>query len=169
MIKPVASTMPYPTLESIREDVKTAIKLLPIYSGLHGKFYFVSQYVRYYFSLKNLGESEAADLLIDVMATELIHLRILGNVIRKLGINPESISLNVPDYLFKSRASDFSADKIFADLIAGEINSANELKKICGKKLPPAVKDVIERLTLDDELHADVLREKKKFVIKNVK
>lgn len=161
MDKPVIVNLPYPSLDGITRDMRSAEIIAPAYAGKHGELNAILQYVYHHYYFADGGGERIADVLIGISIAEMKHLEILGETLLKLGIDP--VYSRNPPYKFdfySCNAVSYSktAKKMLLDDVAGELIAVREydgmLKRLCNEE----VASVISRIKMDEELHVRVLR-----------
>ena len=88
MTKPISVALPYPSLDGIGEDKKSAALLGSAYAGRHGELKSILQYIYHYFFFKKLGDEKSAQTVLGIAVSEMRHLEILGELMLKLGADP---------------------------------------------------------------------------------
>ena len=161
MDKPLILDLPYPTLDKITEDVRSAMIISPAYAGGHGELNAIMQYVYHYVNSSCISLSFAKTLM-QIAIAEMKHLTVLGEVLYRLGVNP--VFTEYPFYkwnYYSTRSVSYSRSqsKIIMDNLTLEITSINEYKKIIKELKNERVSSVISRIILDEELHVKVLKE----------
>ena len=162
MLKPIIIDLPYPQLNGIEKDYKTAIKILPAYAGGHSELNAILQYTYHFFNFNGQENQEMANTLMGIAMAEMKHLSILGELLYKLGLDPgfREFSAFTQDF-FKAKSVSYSKMpiKMLLDDIAGEMLAVKEYNDISNSISSEQVSSVICRIILDEELHIKVLKD----------
>lgn len=145
-------------IKLIKKDVNTAMRLLPFYYGSHGKVRFIMEYAVRYFILKRQKDSFNADVILDIMKSEIEHLLILGEIIKRLGVNINSINAFDMDGFIVIENKGVSPKKIIIDSVAKEINLIMMLKNLNATLTNKSVKIILEDIIKEDEMQVDILK-----------
>ena len=168
-MKPLIIDEPYPSLDGIEENRRSAAVISGLYAGRHGELNAVLQYVYQSFYFFKNGEEETAGLLIGIALAEMEHLEILGKLLLVLGRSPEYSAWNgffneyysARNVVYATESFKMLLDDISAEMLA--VKDYREAAKTVGEG---KVADVLNRIRLDEELHIrkleEVIREKKK-------
>lgn len=164
MFKSIQLDLPYPSLDCISCDLKSAKIVFPAYASAHSELSAVLQYLYHSFIFKGRCDDETADILIGIAITEMHHLDILGNMLLKLGADPVYVTAYPPNgfNFFSASAISYSKSvrKMLMDDLAGELCAIENYDKILCKLYNEEVSAVIARIKLDEELHVRVLKER---------
>jgi len=164
MFKSIQLDLPYPSLDCISCDLKSAKIVFPAYASAHSELSAVLQYLYHSFIFKGRCDDETADILIGIAITEMHHLDILGNMLLKLGADPVYVTAYPPNgfNFFSASAISYSKSvrKMLMDDLAGELCAIENYDKILCKLCNEEVSAVIARIKLDEELHVRVLKER---------
>ncbi len=162
MPKPIKVELPYPSLNGITPDIKTASIISPAFAGVHSELTATLQYVYHYFNFTREFDVKTADTLMGIAITEMEHLEILGNLLIKLGVDP--VFTHFPparSEYYSTRAVAYSKTpvKMLLDDISGEMVAISEYRNMLSCLNNEKVGEVISRIILDEELHVNVLKE----------
>ena len=161
MIKPIAIDLPYPNIDGVEKDYKSAMLISSAYAGLHGELSAVLQYVYHHYYFDYYLNEEIADVLIGISIAEMRHFEMLGKLLLKLGVDPV-FSWRPPSRMnwFNTSGVAYSktAQKMLMDDIAGELSAISEYERILSNLQNERVQAIISRIVLDEELHVKVLR-----------
>lgn len=155
-------SLPYPSIEGIGEDYRSAAIISPAYAGMHGELTAILQYVYHSFYFEKAGMAETADIMIGIAICEMKHLDILGSLILELGIQPIFTALPPRRCNFYNTAAvsySQTPQKMLMDDITGELTPIEEYTQMLGQLSDERVGAVISRIRLDEELHVKVLQE----------
>ncbi len=161
-MKPAIVDLPYPELDKIEKDIKSAVIISPAYASMHGELNAVLQYMYHYFIFKQTLNDKTANVIMSISVAEMQHFKILGETLCKLGVNP--IFTKTPPYgynYYTSAGVSYSTTpiKMLIDDISGEILAIKTYEKmLCGLK-NEMVAAVIKRISLDEELHVKMLKD----------
>lgn len=161
-MKPLKVDIPYPPLNQIERDEKSAYIISPAYSGLHSELKAILQYVYHaqFFNDERFLEYKTA--LINIAICEMEHLNILGELLLKLGADPIYTLRAFDKYNFFTTsciAQSKTPEKMLLDDISGELSAINTYTEIIDKIKNERVSAIITRIRLDEELHVKVLKE----------
>ena len=153
--------LPYPSIEDILVDYKSASIISPAYCGVHGELDAILQYVYHCFYFKRIGDEQTAKILMGIAMCEMMHLEMLGELILKLGIDP--VFTRRPPIrgdFYNTSQINYSRTpiKMLIDDITAEMVAVSEYEKICERLTNEQVGAVIKRIILDEQLHIKVLR-----------
>ncbi len=170
MPKPIKIDLPYPSLNGITTDLKTASMLSPVYAGGHGELTATLQYIYHYFNFIKEFDEKTAETLMGIAIAEMEHIEILGNLLVKLGVDP--VFTHFPPYktdFYCTRAVSYSKTpvKMLLDDISAEMVAISDYRKIIQCIDNERVSEVIARIILDEELHLTVLKDIAKQYLKN--
>ena len=161
MLKPITVDLPYPDMINVKTDVKTARAIGYAFSSAHSELKTILQYVYHYLYFKKLGDDESAKVILGIAFCEMKHMEVLGDLMIKLGADPV---FYYPTPLFNENSiSGISYSKIkqkmIFDDVSGEMVAINGYKKIISTISDQTVRNVIERIVLDEELHVKLLQD----------
>ncbi len=162
MVKPVALSLPYPSVEGIEKNLKYASYLSFLYAGKHGELNTVLQYVYQYFYFNAFGQKEIAKTLMGIAVSEMRHMEILGELILALGQNPvfaECLPYRCNFYSSSSVSYSTNAEKMLLDDLSNEMLAVSEYDKVTNKILDKRVQAILTRIKLDEELHVKALED----------
>lgn len=163
--KPLAVSLPYPSVEGIEKNTATGVAVGSSYAGKHSELTAVLQYIYHSLFFENAGDKKTAELLKKIAISEMTHVELLAKTIKALGVDPV-YGVYTPfgaDY-YKTSAVAYSntVETMLLDDILGEmmaIKGYNELlSKVCDEK----VTAIIKRIILDEELHLSALKERQR-------
>ena len=166
MKKPLSLNLPYPSFEEIVIDKNSAKQISFLYAGRHGELNAILQYTYHYFYFNRLGDKETSESLMGIALSEMHHLKILGMVLLKAGIDPVYagyLPFGCNFYKTDSVCYSKNAEKMLLDDIAGEMVAIDAYDKAIMGVSDDKIKAVLLRIKLDEELHVKVLRERLNF------
>ena len=164
---PLITDSPYPSLDHICEDSKTLRAVSPAYAGRDGELTAILQYVYQSVLLGSYGNQKASRLLMNIAAAEMRHLEILGTLITRLGAPP--VFTECPPYpVSYYSASCVNYTRTLTCMIEADIRAEKcaiaTYTHILQVIHNNAVKDVIERIRADEELHLCALQDLRKEI-----
>ena len=162
-MKPLAVNLPYPSIDGISKNLKTARKINDAYAGSHSEMTAILQYVYQAFFFNKLGDKTSADLLESIAMAEMKHLDVLGQLVLELGLDPVFAIITPCGYDFYSASNvryDKTPRKMLMDDISSELVAIQGFQKIISSTCDERVIDVINRIKLDEELHVLALQER---------
>ena len=164
MLKPIQLDLPYPSLDCITCDLKSAQIVFPAYASAHSELTAILQYIYHSFNFKGRCDNETADTLEGIALAEMHHLDILGSMLLKLGADPVYVSSYPPTgfNFYSSSAVSYSKSvrKMLMDDLSGELCAIEGYNKILCHLCNEEVAAVITRIKLDEELHVKILKER---------
>lgn len=119
------------------------------------------QYIFHSFNLKAKGYKHFADDLISISVSEMIHLNLLGETVLALGAQPlfaQNPSAGFNFYSAKFVSYSTTPLCMIEDDIRGEMHAIKSYKKISSMLKNDKVKEIIDRIILDEELHLEKLK-----------
>lgn len=160
---PLSIDLPYPSLVGIEKDIKSAVIIAPAYASMHGELNAILQYLYHYFNFKGLFDGETADVIMGICVSEMHHLKILGELLYKLGTDP--IYTKMPPYgynYYTSVGVSYSKTpiKMLLDDVSSEILAVKQYEKMADDLKNERVAAIIKRIMLDEELHIKILKER---------
>lgn len=157
-----AVAAPYPSVEEIAPNVCDLHLILNDYAGLVSELSAVTQYVYHQLNAKDEGFYQLAQVLLSIAKVEMRHLDLLGSTLCQLGGSPQFI------YEQRGRLHHWNAGMI-DDLRSAKAMVQSDLllerKTIAAYEhqsamvSQSAVKAVLDRIILDEELHVKILKE----------
>ena len=162
MPKPIKIDLPYPSLNQINKDYKTAYVLAPAFAGGHGELNAILQYIYHFFNFNGVNEKQIADTLIGIAITEMEHLKILGELLYKLGVDPVFTKIPPSKYdFYTTKTISYSKlpVKMLLDDLSGEMLAVKDYQHMVDNICNEQVSSVICRIILDEELHIKVLKD----------
>ncbi len=143
---------PYPPIEDIKQDIKFGRMLYNSYSGYKSELTTILQYVNE--NISNQSSQELQNVLIKIAIEEMFHLKILGELLVKLGFTP---------YYMGSRNNKWCSDNVkykFYNVnemldynIEGEKDAIREYKRLIENTDDKCIKAIIARIIKDEENH----------------
>lgn len=163
MKKTIKLDLPYPSIEHLEEDYKSARIISSAYAGMHSELGAVLQYVYHAFYFEKAGDEQTADILDGIAIAEMRHLEILGATLLKLGADP--VFTACPPfknnfYNTSKIAYSKTRQKMLLDDLSGEIYASENYGKMLEELTNEQVAAIIARIKLDEELHIKVLKER---------
>ena len=150
--------LPYPEIKVNRKNPILAYKIFNLYAGNVSELTDINQY-----SFQSIYLNEYIDLsniLKTISITEMEHLRILGNLIKALGLNPYFISYdkNNNPVPWNSDYVNFTIN--YRDMLVNNIKNENQaieqytifLNEINDEN----IRKIIERIILDERRHVEI-------------
>lgn len=153
---PLIENLPYPSLDGIKKDLRSANIIAPAYASLCVSETTASfQYMYHYFHFDALGMYDIGKVVEDIAIAEMIHIEILAKMLIKLGVDP-IYSANPPcrNYYNTSRvAYSKTPEKMLLDDIDAEMSAIHDYQEMLAKLNNEQVAAVIHRILLDEKLH----------------
>lgn len=154
------SSLLYPEINVEDKNTEYAKILLNLYSGRNSEETLFHTF--FYQSL--ITDNEYKNILKQISDVEITHLEILGKLIKLLGIEPMFIFPNNIDNGFKIWNSSFinyekNKEKIILENIQDKENIINSYKEAYEKINDKYIKNIINRILLDEEIHISIFKE----------
>lgn len=145
-------SVPYPKIEHLKQDYKFGRMLYNSFSGSASELTTVLQYINE--NISNETSPELKNVLMKIAIQEMHHLKILGDILVKLGFIP---------YYMSSRNNKWCSDNIkykfkcVEDMlkynIEGEKMAIREYQKLIENTEEKCIKDTLCRIIQDEENH----------------
>ena len=153
--------VPYPEPQVVAPNAYYAQLLLEDYAGMVSEVTAINQYLYHYFSFEEEHE-ELGELIECISIVEMKHMELIAETILLLGVAPEyrTLTHNFPVYWNASFVY-YGVD--VCDRLAADISSEKEA--ICNYRkhqeqiADPYIKQLLERIILDEEHHLKLFRE----------
>ena len=163
MPKPLIIDLPYPNIDDVGVDKKSASIISPSFSGGHGELNATLQYVYHHFNFNEQKDEESAEILMGIAVAEMKHLEMLGELLAKLGADP--IYTRFPPYkndFYTAATVSYSKTprKMILDDVLAEMLAIKDYSKMLVELENEKVCAVIRRIMLDEELHLKVLKDR---------
>lgn len=159
-MKPIAVDLPYPSLDGIEMDIRSARIISPAYAAQFSELTAVCQYFYHHLQFKRQEENELATLLEEISVTEMRHLDILGTMLGRLGVNA-ILTANPPisNNFFSTAYVNYinSPERMLEADIKAEANAIEEYNRMLEKLDNQDVAAVISRIVMDETLHLEAL------------
>jgi len=152
---------PYPEPKVMKPNQYYAVLLLEDYAGVVSELTAITQFFHHHLVFDGVYE-EVAELEKDTAIVEMHHLKLLGETIKLLGVDPKYRTLtdNIASYWKASYVyyGNDICDRLAAD-IAAERSAISQYR--CHQKLinDKYIKELLERLILDEELHLKLFKQ----------
>lgn len=150
--------LPYPKIDVNRKDPYFAYKLFELYAGNVSELTDINQY-----SFQSIYLNDYVDLsniLRTISITEMEHFRILGNLIKALGLNPYFISYdkNNNPISWNSDYVDYTLN--YRNMLVSNIRKENKAienyNHILTETNDENIKNIIERIIMDEKKHVEI-------------
>jgi len=146
---------PYPEVKVMCANILYAELLMDDYAGVVSEFTAISQYLYHHFFFKDV-DKKLGDLLENVSITEMQHMEILADLIKKLGGDPVirgSVSSAgkfwAGNYIYYGSNL---CEQLKADIDA-EYKAIEEYQKHIRSVGDPYIQAVLQRIILDEKVH----------------
>lgn len=161
MPKPIRLDLPYPSVDCICKDPKSAGIISSAYAGHHGELTAILQYIYHAFYFEKAGEDETAAVLDGIAIAEMHHFEILGAMLLRLGTDPVYTicpPFKCNFYNTSHIAYSKTRQKMLLDDLAGELYAVESYERMLSELTSEQVAAVIERIKMDEELHVKALK-----------
>ena len=152
---------PYPEPRVLRPNHNYALILLEDYAGSVSELTAINQYFYHYLTFEEKYEN-LAELEECISIIEMYHLELLGKTIQMLGLPPKYWTLNNNRPTFWNASyvcyGKDVCDRLFADIAAEE--KAIKQYRLHQKMIDdPYIKELLERIIMDEEHHLQLFRQ----------
>lgn len=148
--------LPYPDVTIEKPDRRYAILVSDAYAGIGSEMTAVNQYISHSFFTENYPEVYEAYQYIPLV--EVIHLRLLGSLIKKLGLYPRLYSCTANRFWSGSFPSYQSRLKeILESDILGEKDAIEHYTRLISQTGNHSIQELFRRIILDEERHLEIL------------
>lgn len=149
-----ASELPYPDVE-VEKNIAESKLLMPVYSGSSGELTAVMTYCFQMYVTPKYPDIQQA--LKGIAVTEMLHHKLLGETIYKLGGYPV---IGARTYWNGSFANyTLSPQKFLRENILSEQNAIMNYERTILNLSSDSVKMLLERIILDEEVHIGIFRQ----------
>lgn len=148
--------LPYPDAIVEKPDRRFAILVSDAYAGRGSEMTAVTQYISHSYFTENYPEASEAYRYIPMV--ELIHLKLLGSLIKRLGLYPKLYSCQAKRFwngsfpVYQSRLK-----QILESDIIGEKEAIDHYRRLIAQTENRSIQDLFHRIILDEEKHIEVL------------
>jgi len=149
--------IPYPKIKVNKKNINLGYKLFELYAGNISELTAVNQY-----SFQSIYLNDYVDLsniLKTISITEMEHVKILGELIKVLGLNPYFISYeNYKPIPWNSDNLNFTTNyrEMLVSNINGEKKAIEKYNQIFNEIDDENIKKIIERIILDEKKHMEI-------------
>lgn len=152
---------PYPEIRVAGPNPCYACLLMDDYAGVVSEFTAISQYLYHYFFFKDI-DSQLGKLLENVSITEMLHMEILADTIKKLGENPViKGSYSTMGSFWNGSFIHYGmqlCEQLKADIDA-EYKAIEEYQKHTFMIRDPYIQAILQRIILDEKVHIRLFNE----------
>lgn len=156
MSKPLTADIAFPTLDEIVPDCVSLKIIQCAYASPVGELNAIMQYVYHNVCFECANKSEIANVLESISVAEMIHLKILGELIYKLGAQPVfAFQPTMPFNFYNTKYVNYSCNllNMIEDDIIGEKTAIHHYENMLRKLKNDKVAEIIERINMDEKLH----------------
>ena len=146
---------PYPAVKVLSTNLNYAEILMDDFAGVVSEFTAISQYLYHHFLFKQIYQ-ELGELLENLSITEMLHMEILADTIKKLGGNPVLRGSNSTQGGFWSGKFVYYGTNLCEQLkadIDAEYKAIDEYQKHIYYIADPYVQAILQRIILDEKVH----------------
>lgn len=151
---------PYPAINIDKPNIRYVNIILPSYSGMVSEYSAISQYVYHSFRLQE-SFFKVADALEGISIVEMHHLKILAQLLIKLGGNPKFyIAKKDKCYYWNSKFVNYgcSLKEMLTYDIKSEETAIKNYNKIISEIPDKNIQKIIKRIIEDEELHLEIFK-----------
>jgi bacterioferritin len=156
-----ADPSPYPEIKVLGLNLCYACLLMDDYAGVVSEFTAISQYLYHYFFFKDI-DKKLGELLENVSITEMLHMEMLADTIKKLGGNPLIRGTYSTMGNFWNGSLIYYGTHLCEQLkadIDSEYKAIEEYKKHIFMIGDPYIKAILKRIILDEKVHIRLFNE----------
>ncbi len=140
---------------NIRQNQKYANLLYDSFGGSEGELTEVIQYIYEHIELKRY--ESLSKILLKIAVEEMYHLELIGGLIRKLG--SEAYFVNQNKCMWSAENIKYHFNNVYDMLtfnIESEKRSIENYKKSIKYTQNKSIKDLLERIILDEQTHLEI-------------
>lgn len=149
-----ASALPYPDVE-VEKNIAESKLLMPVYSGSTGELTAVTTYIFQTYVTPKYPEIQEA--LEGIAITEMLHHKLLGETIYKLGGYPVMGGRTYWNGSFANYT--LSPQKYLRENVLAEQNAIMNYERTILNLSSDSVKMLLERIILDEEVHIKIFKQ----------
>lgn len=149
-----ASALPYPDVE-VEKNIAESKLLMPVYSGSTGELTAVTTYIFQTYVTPKYPEIQEA--LKGIAITEMLHHKLLGETIYKLGGYPVMGARTYWNGSFTNYT--LSPQKYLRENVLAEQNAIMNYERTILNLSSDSVKMLLERIILDEEVHIKIFKQ----------
>lgn len=156
MPSPLTENKPFPTTDGLCPDAFTLRIISPAYAAPTGELNAILQYLYHYYHFNACGYKKFAETIESIAISEMIHLKLLGEVITALGASP--VYTFNPPAMFNFYSAKFvsysrSLVCMAEDDVRAEKQAIHDYERMLRVLKNAKVKEIIERILEDERLH----------------
>ena len=156
-----ADPSPYPEIRVARPNPYYACLLMDDYAGVISEFTAISQYLYHHFFFKDI-DKDLGELLENVAITEMHHMEMLADTIKKLGGNP-TIRGSFSTYNNYWNGGFINYGNELCNQLKSDIDSEYKAIKEYRKHIlliqDPFIQAILQRIILDEKVHIRLFNE----------
>jgi bacterioferritin len=148
--------MPYPNAFIRETNTAHAVLLSGAFAGPGSEATAIAQYTAHNFY--TLGYPEIANAYRCIASVEMLHLNLLGGMIRELGLHPEFLTYETGAYWNGSYpVYAYDIKHILTSDIQGEYKAAEHYKSLISQISHRGIQNLLQRIIYDEEKHIQIL------------
>ena len=154
-----ALSLPYPSASNVKKNEAYGNMILHVYAGEDSEMSAITQYT---YQVLYAGEqsAEAARAFMGIAKVEMKHLAILGNLVKKLGVDPQYRTLyKGKPYFWNGAFVEYNKtlDRMILEDIATEKAAIDGYESLIAQIDDEAVTAILKRIVMDEEHHIAIL------------
>ena len=152
------SNLIYPEIKITKKNIVQAKKILNIYSGRNS---IINNILTYLYQSSFLEEKEA-NYLKKIIDVEILHAKIISKLISELGFYPRYIYENFENYKYFNTSYinyDINKENIMTYNLMKKEELINEINKIIENTDNKNIKEILERIIIDEKIHVKIFKE----------
>ncbi len=154
--QPYLVDLPYPTVDIREENTHYAALISGAFAGAGSETTAITQYTAHNFYTH--AYPKIAEAYTCITSVEIFHLRLLGNLIRDLGLMPKFLTYETNSYWSGSYPAYASEIRpiLEADL-KGEQGAVAHYTRLISQIYDPQIQVLFQRIILDEKKHIEIL------------
>lgn len=156
MPSPLTENKPFPTTDGLCPDAFTLRIISPAYAAPTGELNAILQYLYHYYHFNACGYKKFAETIESIAISEMIHLKLLGEVITALGASPV-YTFNPPTMFnfYSAKFVSYSRSLVCMaeDDVRAEKQAIHDYERMLRVLKNAKIKEIIERILEDERLH----------------
>lgn len=149
---------PYPEITCVQKDYNFAKNLYDSFAGTHGELTAITQYI--YEHIKISEKKELSNILLHIAIQEMHHLDILGELLIELGLVPYYMGKYNNKWCSNNVTYRYnSLEEMLKINIEEEKIAIREYERLISITDDDKIKEIIERIIMDEQLHIKIFSE----------
>ena len=147
--------IPYPRLINIRQNLRYTSLIYDSFGGENGELTAITQYIYEHIELKRY--ENLSKIFMSIAKEEMLHLELLGDLIKRLGGKPYYINNNRCQWKSDNVKYHFaSVYEVLTYNIESEKKAIEEYRYLIKHTQNKSIKDLLDRIILDEQTHLEI-------------